>query len=481
MNVGWLSLLALIAGFWPVWSWYLERLSDKSDEPLGIIALLALAFLLFFRVKNTPPHNTPSTLPSASSRYLKQFAWLIPAAVYIGTFTCAPKLLKAVLAISTLVLYVPWQFPALSLGFADLGLTLMSLPAVASINFYLGYPARLFSCWLAKNFLNILGTKTEQFGTALSVGSSIVEVDAPCSGLKMLWFAWCTALILCSLHRFSFLQTTIMLGWALLLSMLANAVRVTSLFFLETGQITLHMVPEDIIHQTIGALSFLAILSYLVLIVPYIEAVSTVFPSINFRSLNQNLKKHLPGQLASDAQSTTVTPQPQRNQLALLLPIVLVLAIMPLFNTPSQLSSIPNQEPIWPKQFHDSSLQRLPLTPQQQRFLQGFPGHSALFQAGSHQILIRHVTVPTRQLHPAIHCFAGNGYTIVLKPIKTDTQGQRWGCFEATKDGQKTIVEERLFDEQGHNYTDVSTWYWQAIFGHTRAPWWSYTVIKPAL
>ncbi len=48
-SFGWLQWLLLMGTFWPVWQWYFERLTDPSDEPLGIIAVLTLLALGAYR------------------------------------------------------------------------------------------------------------------------------------------------------------------------------------------------------------------------------------------------------------------------------------------------------------------------------------------------------------------------------------------------------------------------------------------------
>lgn len=41
---GWL-IVAQLAAFWPVWCWYVSRMTDGSDEPLGILALITVLVL----------------------------------------------------------------------------------------------------------------------------------------------------------------------------------------------------------------------------------------------------------------------------------------------------------------------------------------------------------------------------------------------------------------------------------------------------
>jgi hypothetical protein len=57
--------------------------------------------------------------------------------------------------------------------------------------------------------------------------------------------------------------------------------------------------------------------------------------------------------------------------------------------------------------------------------------------------------------------------------------GLLWGAFEATRGPERVIVKERITDESGKYWTDVSAWYWAALLGQTDGPWWAYTVVEP--
>jgi hypothetical protein len=46
----------------------------------------------------------------------------------------------------------------------------------------------------------------------------------------------------------------------------------------------------------------------------------------------------------------------------------------------------------------------------------------------------------------------------------------------AQKDGRVRRVCERIYDGQGKAWTDVSSWYWAAMVGRTRGPWFAVTV-----
>jgi len=131
----------------------------------------------------------------------------------------------------------------------------------------------------------------------------------------------------------------------------------------------------------------------------------------------------------------------------------------------------------WPTHWEGRSLTPLPLTLLEKRFAQDFPGGIARFSDGEQEIILRYITTPTRKLHPAADCFVATGYAISAQRIYVDGAGHRWSQFHATHQ-TKLQVRERIFDESGNQYTDVSAWYWAAVRGNTAPPWWAVTVAE---
>lgn len=144
-------------------------------------------------------------------------------------------------------------------------------------------------------------------------------------------------------------------------------------------------------------------------------------------------------------------------------------------------SSGPNSDRLqfggWPASHEGRPLQRVALTERETRFADGFPGRIAKFKDGNRVIIVRWLTQPTRKLHPAVDCFKGNGCSAHPLPLRTDTAGRIWGCFEAAAKGESFFVSERIHDEAGNGWTDASAWYWAALLGRTHGPWWAFTVV----
>ena len=135
--------------------------------------------------------------------------------------------------------------------------------------------------------------------------------------------------------------------------------------------------------------------------------------------------------------------------------------------------------PGWPARFEGAALAPLELSEREARFAEGFPGRIGRFTDGSREVVVRWVAEETRMLHPAADCFEGLGYAIRPLPVAI-RDGVAWGQFEATKGDERLVVRERIYDESGRAWTDVSAWYWDALLGRSVGPWWSVTTAEVA-
>lgn len=178
----WAWLAALVLALWPAWAWMGRRLADGSDDPLGLLALAALAAL--------------AGLHRKALRASPALGWLAVAAALLPLATLArgalPPLLAslpAVLALATALLaFLPRQVAATPV----LGLAVLALPLLSSLQFYAGYPLRVLTAeasrWLLAPFFSVW-----REGSTLLVDGRLVVVDAPCSGVQMAWLGYFTA------------------------------------------------------------------------------------------------------------------------------------------------------------------------------------------------------------------------------------------------------------------------------------------------
>jgi len=178
----WLALHAL--ALWPHGAYLVQRARDGSDDPLGVIALVALAALVASQ--------------QARLRATPQLGWLLVASLLAlsangAWWAGAPLLLCALLAALSLGSALLAWWPRQQASAPLLGLVVLTLPWLATLQFYLGWPLRVLTAQLSAWCLQAIGYAAERSGVTMVVDGRWVIVDAPCSGVQMAWFAYFTA------------------------------------------------------------------------------------------------------------------------------------------------------------------------------------------------------------------------------------------------------------------------------------------------
>jgi exosortase/archaeosortase family protein len=182
----WLGLLALALA--PTWWWMGRRLVDGSDEPLGLLALAALAWLSWRCRGRLRPSPRLGWLAAA----------LVGALLATASLGVLPPLVSALIGLAALGAGLAAFLPASVASAPVMGLAVLSLPLLASLQFYAGYPLRVITAEAAR-WLLAPAFAVERLGVNLRVDGVLVIVDAPCSGVQMLWLAYFTACVI-ALH-----------------------------------------------------------------------------------------------------------------------------------------------------------------------------------------------------------------------------------------------------------------------------------------
>ncbi len=182
----WLALLA--AALWPTWLWMGQRMLDGSDDPLGLLALAALGVLVWQHRQRLRPAPRLGWLAIA----------LAGALAATLTRTHLPPLASALVALLALSAALAAFLPPHIATLPVLGLSVLSLPLLASLQFYAGYPLRVVTAEASRW---LLGQQYEvaRSGSSLLVNGHLVIVDAPCSGVQMVWLGYFTACVV-ALH-----------------------------------------------------------------------------------------------------------------------------------------------------------------------------------------------------------------------------------------------------------------------------------------
>ncbi|MEM7700229.1 MAG: archaeosortase/exosortase family protein, partial [Verrucomicrobiota bacterium] len=218
-----LIIASILSAMWPTWLWYGARMTDGSDEPYGILALLAGGFLLW---------RDRHTLEPTLKRMVIAIGLLLVTSVFHHLL---PNLITGLAAV--FILALAWGNPFRNLGIW--ALLVLALPLIASLQFYLGYPMRLIAAVSAEMILNCFGQEIARSGTLLMWQGSQVGVDPPCSGIGMLWLGLFLAALLCGLKRYPPSTFLVVMITAMVAIVAANAIRVTLLFLKESDQVSL--------------------------------------------------------------------------------------------------------------------------------------------------------------------------------------------------------------------------------------------------
>jgi exosortase/archaeosortase family protein len=245
------ALLALalqaLAG-WPAWHWWLSRVGDGSDEPWGVLAVLALLVLGGAAALRIPPRTGHL---------------LALAALDVGLALAAPRLPPLLHAAGFLLGLVSLLAPPGRTGHEGRAgawaLALLSLPVLASVQFYLGYPLRLLAASLATPALRLAGLPVARVGLDLRLGEHVVQVDAPCSGARMLWVGLFLAAVLARAWGLSAARTVAACGLAVGAVLLGNAMRVSALALVETARLPGPPWLRPALHEAVGVAAFLPV------------------------------------------------------------------------------------------------------------------------------------------------------------------------------------------------------------------------------
>lgn len=223
-----IALTVQLCAFWPVWRWYVERMFDGSDEPWGIAALITAIFFLL-----RSPRRVFGAPLAAGSRALMCSSGLV--IIYCIGSGSLPPLVLAVLAVAATAFSASGFLMNRTLHGGVLGLLVLSLPLIASLQFYLGYPLRLLTAQLASHLISAAGYPVDAQGTLLLWAGELVSVDAPCSGIKMLWAGMYLNFTLACCYGLGFRSTWGAYVMSALVIFGGNVLRSCILFFPEAG------------------------------------------------------------------------------------------------------------------------------------------------------------------------------------------------------------------------------------------------------
>lgn len=235
-------LIIQVLTFFNVWAWYISRVTDKSDEPLGILALITVIFFVFFNGKTNYTRQVTKKELDIN---------IVTLITYLLSYSYTGDMIHGIFALFSIG--CSFSFLKEKLSPAIFGLLFLALPILASMQFYIGYPLRMISGFFTINLIKMNGFFVVQDGTCLKFGKSLVCIDAPCSGVNMLWMGFYLAFFVSCLYQFNWKKTILVSIVSFISIIAANIIRSTALFYTESGIIQL----PEFAHQSIGLISFI--------------------------------------------------------------------------------------------------------------------------------------------------------------------------------------------------------------------------------
>ena len=249
--LAWLALQA--AALWPHWRWAAARVADGSDDPLGVAALAVLLYAVWRLAPTLRGAPRPGWLALALAASV--------SATMAGSM--APPLFGALLAALAMAAGLRAFMPAGRAMLPLAGLAVLALPVVSSLQFYAGYPLRAVTAEVSTWLLQAAGLAAQRSGTAMQVQGRLVIVDAPCSGVQMVWMAYFCA---CAVAAFSATSGRVFLRrlpWVGAAVLCGNVLRNSVLVALEAQQAA---VPEAV-HQGVGGVVLALVCGAVVVVV----------------------------------------------------------------------------------------------------------------------------------------------------------------------------------------------------------------------
>lgn len=161
------AILLLAIVFWDAWRLLVGRIGDGAAA-IPIILLLAGFVVTWNRLK--PDRLVPVILVCS---ILVAFI----AASILGT-----AMIKIGAALASIVLVVHRGLRGEKPPFAAIGIGLLALPILPSLDFYLAWPMRQLSAILTAGLLRLNGFSVSVEGVAIAWQDQLLLFDGPCSG-----------------------------------------------------------------------------------------------------------------------------------------------------------------------------------------------------------------------------------------------------------------------------------------------------------
>lgn len=234
-----LALILMVLACWDGWRLLAMRITDGAAA-FPLLALGAGLVVAWMRL--------------GAERRISVWHVAGVLTAYAAASLFAPPMIRIGIAVAGLIFILHRGFGEKRPPFAVLGLAMLALPILPTLDFYLSWPMRRVSAILSAGLLRQSGFNVGVDGAAISWQGQLLLFDGPCSGVRMLWASLILTSLFALIGRLGPLRYGVAMGLTVFLATFANAMRATSLFFLEGG-----FVPQlqgPVIHEMVGIAAF---------------------------------------------------------------------------------------------------------------------------------------------------------------------------------------------------------------------------------
>lgn len=199
------------------------RVGDSTDQRWGLLAMATALYFVLSKKVSSQVIERSLTLPT------------LLMILYFATYPVFTPLARAGLAVTAIGVTLSLFRFGKSFHPGVLGLLYLSLPLIPSLQFYGGYPLRVLVASLTAPILRLGGFAVVQEGTCLNWAGQLIWIDAPCSGIRMLWVGVYLSFTLVCIYELRFLKSLVLLIVALFVIIAGNIFRAVALFYFESG------------------------------------------------------------------------------------------------------------------------------------------------------------------------------------------------------------------------------------------------------
>lgn len=449
-------VLVLGLAHWQFLHWFGRRVRWGGSEGYEWVAVASLAAVLCVRLRGLGEDGAGTGRAARGWRVAALSAW-----AFALTYPLLGDLGRGLVAATGLAATASARI----LGRGSLApavvLAWIGLPVVPMLQLHLGYPLRaaVGRCIVTINDVvgAVPGLRAE--GAALVADGRWMLIDEPCSGVRLLWAALFSGSLVALMARLSALRGAALMLLAVGLAVVLQGVRTAGLVVVEWRAGGTSVVSD--LHDVSG-----------------LAAAALLFGAICLVAHRAGGGRAVPA--GAGRPSVVGRPGVVSATLGLLAAAVVPIVIAERGGSGPSTLMVPSSGvtfPGWPAEFEGDALAPAPLREEDHRFIERFRGELARFTRAGDEVILAWTAEPTAEMHSTAICLRGAGYRVRPEGAHQDATGALWARFTAERAATRISGRERIRDAAGHSWSDLSAWWWAALLGRTRGPWWKELII----